>query len=84
MRVTEAAFKRFVSHGFQFIYIGALQKGNDSKNQIVEYATAAKKYYDNCLGYYAAAWDVEYDSAAPDTKWDIIEYLPSVQNFADC
>ena len=76
---SEAVFKRFSDHGFNFMYIGALQNGDASKNQIAEYAAAARIYPDNCLGYYGAAWDVVYDPADPDPKWDIIEYLPSIQ-----
>lgn len=77
---SDAAFDRFASKGYHFLYAGALQHGNASKKQIREYATAAKEHRDNCLGYYAAAWDVAYDPAAPDKKWDVIEYMRSVQN----
>lgn len=77
---SEAAFKRFASNGYRFLYVGALQNGNDSRQQIIEYAIAADSFRDNCLGYLAATWAVGYDPAAPDKKWDIIEYMPSVQS----
>jgi hypothetical protein len=77
---SDAAFGRFASTGYNFLYAGALQHGDNSKKQIREYAAAAEKYRDHCLGYYAAAWDVVYNPAAPDKKWNVIEYIRSVQS----
>jgi hypothetical protein len=83
---SDSAFKRFAARGYDFLYVGALENGTDSKNQIKEYAAAAKEYRGNCLGYLAAAWNVIYDNGSPDPKWDVIEYLHSVQGAtaADC
>jgi hypothetical protein len=74
---SESAFNRFSNNGYNFLYVGALQHGESSKNQIKEYASASKNR--NCLGYCGAAWDVSYDINSPDLKWSIIEYLPSFQ-----
>ena len=77
---SDASFSRFAEKGFRFLYIGALQNGEDSRKQIIEYANASRNFPDHCLGYMAAAWDIGYDTLSPDKKWDILEYMPSVQN----
>ncbi len=69
------AINRFVSRGFKVMYCGALQNGNDSKNQIKEYSSTSHNYRNNCLGYCAAAWVDTYDPNLPDNKWSVIEYI---------
>lgn len=72
---TDYAFKRLSDNGFKFLYIGALEHGNNSKEQIKSFSIYNEKYRKNCLGYYSVAWDVGY----PNDKWNIIEYMPSTQ-----
>jgi len=77
---SDLAFQRFAAFGYNFLYTGALQNGDASVQQINEYAAASKKYPENCRGYCAAAWDAPYVDSAPDPKWDIIEYMASLQD----
>jgi hypothetical protein len=74
---SENALNRLTVKGYKFLYLGALENGDDSKQQINEYASASRNYQNNCLGYYAAAWDVGYTIGSPDGKWNILEYLYS-------
>src|SRR5512133_327745 len=63
------AINSFASRGFKVLYCGALQNGNDSKNQIKEYSSISHNYRNNCLGYCASAWVDTYNQDMPDSKW---------------
>ena len=79
---TDAAFKRFNDYGYKFIYCGSLQYGKKSANQLKEFADLSIKY-SNYMGYFGAAWDADYDIKNPHEKWNVIEYIYSLQKGYD-